>query len=182
MCPMTPTPLDIEWSLLGFLHQEPRHGYALHRKLSQSKGLGIVWNLKQSQLYALLDKLEQRGYIEHTLEPQASRPPRKVYALTPEGEDALHAWLEEPVAHGRDIRMEFLAKLYFARREGPNSVRRLLNAQRQICQNWLRLQQASDGDQEEPYTWLVRQFRAGQIEAMLDWLNLCEETLLNEKT
>jgi PadR family transcriptional regulator, regulatory protein AphA len=182
MCPMTPTPLDMEWSLLGFLHQQPRHGYALHRKISQSKGLGIVWNLKQSQLYALLDKLERRGYVEHTLEPQASRPPRKVYSLTADGEDALRAWIEAPVDHGRDIRMEFLAKLYFARQEGPEVVRTLLNQQRQVCHRWLDAQQTDEALYElEPYTWLVRRFRAGQIEAILEWLDLCEETLLTEE-
>jgi len=179
---MRPAPLDVEWSLLGFLRERPRHGYALHRKLSRSRGLGIVWNLKQSQLYALLDKLERRGYVEHTLEPQEARPPRKVFALTPAGEEALQAWIEAPVDHGRDVRLEFLAKLYFARRAGPETVRTLLEAQRRVCREWLARQEMDEALRDaEPYTWLVRRFRAGQIEAILDWLDLCEATLLTSE-
>ena len=68
MCPMTPTPLTIEWSLLGLLRQQPMHGYELHQMLSTAEGLGLIWHLKQSQLYALLERLEERGYLSSTLE------------------------------------------------------------------------------------------------------------------
>ena len=42
MCPMTPTPLTIEWSLLGLLRQQPMHGYELHQMLSTAEGLGLI--------------------------------------------------------------------------------------------------------------------------------------------
>jgi DNA-binding PadR family transcriptional regulator len=177
---MTAAPLDLEWSLLGFLRQEPTHGYELHQRLSRSRGLGLVWHLKQSQLYALLSKLEERGYIDYTLEPQTSRPPRKVYDLTAAGRQALLEWVQAPVEHGREFRQEFLAKLYFARREGEEVVRRLLVGQRAVCRRWLEGQQGEAGAlrEERPYEWLVFEFRTGQIEAMLDWLETCEATLL----
>lgn len=179
MCPMSAIPLSVEWSLLGLLRQQPQHGYALHQELSDAQGLGLVWNLKQSQLYALLDKLEQRGYISPTLDTE-SYPPRKVFHLTNEGRAALDAWLREPVKHGRDLRLEFLAKLYFAHLEGRAVTRALLRRQREVCQTWLKQQYRATEALADTQTYeaLVREFRAGQIKAMLSWLNLCEENLI----
>lgn len=179
MSPMRPTPLTVEWSLLGFLHEDPTHGYDLYQKLADSEGLGLVWYLKQSQLYATLAKLEDRGYVRYDLEQQEARPPRKVYELTEMGHRALLEWLQQPVEHGREFRMEFLAKIYFARKESESQVQQLIERQRDLCQEWLEAQndEAQGLRESDPYEWLVYQFRAGQIEAMLDWLDLCEETL-----
>jgi DNA-binding PadR family transcriptional regulator len=176
---MSAIPLSVEWSLLGLLRQRPRHGYALHQELSDSQGLGLVWTLKQSQLYALLEKLEARGYITPTLDTE-NYPPRKIYHLTDAGRAALDAWLREPVEHGRDLRLEFLAKLYFAQLEGPTVTRALLQQQRAACQTWLRQQQQALEDLPEAQTYetLVREFRMGQIDAMLTWLDRCEESLI----
>lgn len=181
MCPMTPTPLTIEWSLLGLLRQQPMHGYELHQMLSTAEGLGLIWHLKQSQLYALLERLEERGYLSSTLEPQEARPPRKVFTLTEMGREALLDWIQSPVSRGRDFRQEFLAKLYFARLEGNAAVEQLLTRQRSTCQAWIAEQPAESEDERtsHPYTWLVRQFRVGQIEAMLAWLDTCEQTLFD---
>jgi DNA-binding PadR family transcriptional regulator len=173
------TPLSIEWSLLGFLAEQPLHGYEIHQRLSQAAELGLVWQLKQSRLYALLARLEGRGYVDHTMEPQDARPPRKVYALTPEGKAALETWLHTPVEHGRDFRLEFLAKLYFAQREGEGVLRALFGAQRGLCQRWLALQQAALETREpDTFEWLVYRFRLGQVQAILEWLEVSEGALL----
>jgi PadR family transcriptional regulator AphA len=177
------TSLSIEWSLLGFLAEQPMHGYEISQRLSQAAELGLVWHLKQSRLYALLTRLEERGYIDYTLEPQDARPPRKVYALTPEGRAALETWLHAPVEHGRDFRLEFLAKLYFAQREGEGVLHALFEAQRCLCQEWLARQQA-DLEAREPDTfeWLVCRFRLGQVQAILEWLDVSEDALLESNT
>jgi DNA-binding PadR family transcriptional regulator len=178
---MVRLPLTTEHALLGFLRQEPIHGYEIYQRLSDPAGLGLVWRLKQSQLYALLAKLEERGYITATLEPQQARPPRKVFQLTQAGRDAFLDWVQTPVAHGRQLRLDFLAKLYFARRETPKVAAQLIERQRATCRQWLAEQQsqAEEVRDSQPYDWLVHQFRLGQIQAMLDWLDTCEETLLS---
>lgn len=180
MSPLTRSPLTVENALLGLLHRQPAHGYEIHQRLSEQAGLGLVWTIKQSHVYALLSKLEERGLIEATLEQQGARPPRKIYHLTNEGTSAFREWVQSPVAHGREFRLEFLAKLYFARRENDAVARRLLDRQRETCRDWLSTQQeeANVLRNERPYDWLVHQFRVGQIESMLRWLDTCEETLL----
>jgi PadR family transcriptional regulator, regulatory protein AphA len=173
--PMVKLPLTVELGLLGFLRQRPMYGYELHQLLSESADLGLVWRLKQSQLYALLAKLEDEGYLTSAVEPQGSRAPRKTFTLTPLGEQAYHDWVRSPVAHGRDVRIEFLAKLFFARQEGPEAIAQLIEGQRAVARAQLAElhAQAAELGEARPYDWLVLQFRSGQLEAILTWLDTC---------
>ncbi len=172
---MVRLPLTVEQALLGFLRRQPMHGYEIHQKLSDATGIGRVWRLKQSQLYALLNRLEEEGYIAATQELQENRPPRNVYHLTPDGETTFLDWVTEPVAHGRQFRVEFMVKLYFARLENPEVLQQLLDRQETACREWLTTNEAEAESlqQTAPYDWLVYRFRIGQIQAMLDWLELC---------
>ncbi|MFZ0545796.1 MAG: PadR family transcriptional regulator [Candidatus Promineifilaceae bacterium] len=177
---MRQTALSIEIALLGFLRQEPKHGYAIHQELSEPVGLGPVWQIKLSQLYALLGKLEDAGYITGTTEPQENKPPRKLFHLTAEGQKAFHNWVMSPVKHGRSLRLEFLIKLYFASFEGQDVAAHLLAVQRKQCRDWLETEQKIINEETKfgrHYSCLVHHFRVGQIQAMLSWLDKCKESL-----
>ncbi|MDM8520464.1 PadR family transcriptional regulator [Anaerolineales bacterium HSG6] len=169
--------LTIEYALLGFLRERPMHGYEIHQKMMQPTGLSLVWHLKQSQLYALLGKMERWGYLSKKTEQRPSHPPRKVFELTALGQEQFLNWLENPVEHARELRIDFLAKLYFAQREDTSILQRLIDRQRQTCRTWLQSSQPRLFDDETTYEVLVHQFRVGQIEAMLTWLDFCEEKL-----
>ncbi len=172
--------LTIEYALLGFLRQQPMHGYEIHQQLTDSHGLGLVWHIKQSQLYALLSKLEQQGYISVILEPQDSRPTRKVFHLTELGQILFLEWVQSPVPQGHKLRLDFLAKLYFAHREASPLTQYLLTQQQQACQQWLITEQARAHAlaPQQQFEQLVHQFRLGQLQAMLTWLAHCQEALL----
>jgi PadR family transcriptional regulator, regulatory protein AphA len=176
MSPMVKVPLTLEHALLGFLWHRPMHAYEMHQSLAGAGELGQVWRLKQSQLYALLARLEEEGYVTAVARPQGMRPPRRVMSLTPEGEAAFQGWLVTPVAHGRDFRQEFLAKLYFARAE-PATALALIEAQQAACRDWLADLEAqiAEAVAEHVYDRLVLQFRAGQVSAILAWLDTCAE-------
>lgn len=179
MSPMTSRPLTIELALLGYLQQVSLHGYQIHQRLLEPDGLGQVWRLKQAQLYALLEKLEEAGFIQGTLQAQETRPARRVFHLTPTGQEMLQAWLFSPVTRPRQMRQEFQAKLYFAQIQGHAACARLIAVQRQACQKWLAEQKISAQQESASgaYVWLVDQYRVGQIQAMLDWLDVCQEKL-----
>lgn len=178
MTKIAATPLTIEHALLGFVHEQPTHGYEIYQQLSAPTGLWQVWRMKQSQLYALLNKLEDAGYLTTTLQPQEARPPRKIYALTPAGSAAFHRWLTSPVTNGRQMRTEFLAKLYFAQRQGPPMVEQLLTDQTEACRRWLAIFQNQDRPQGDDYfSCIVQQFRFHQIESFLTWLTACQQAL-----
>jgi hypothetical protein len=99
--------------------------------------------------------------------------------LTPAGEDTFAQWIVAPVRHGRDFRLEFLAKLYFATQVDANATRELLDQQRVACQDWIRdlETQGAASDPERPFERLIYQFRVTQIEAILRWLDTCEQAL-----
>lgn len=180
---MTRATFSIELALLGFLRREPMHGYAIHQQLADLAGLGPVWQIKLGRLYALLGKLEEAGHITATTVPQENKPPRKLFHLTDAGRQAFLAWVAQPVQHGRSLRLEFLVKLYFARQEGADVAARLLAAQRRQCRGWLAAEQEIVNEEMangRRYNLLVHQFRSGQIQAMLDWLELCEEAPAHE--
>lgn len=176
---MVKLPLALEHALLGFLLQRPMHAYDIHRALTQNHELGLIWRVKQSQLYALLTKLEDEGYIYGTTEPQGNRPPRRMLHLTEAGRQAFTRWIAAPVAHGRDFRQEFLAKLFFANQaDDPQVLTTLLQRQRQACQNLLDdLRTQAERAPAPSYDLLVLHFRIGQLEHILRWLDECEAAL-----
>ncbi|HSH81199.1 MAG TPA: PadR family transcriptional regulator [Herpetosiphonaceae bacterium] len=179
MSPMVKLPLTLEHALLGFLSRRPMHAYEMYQTLQQARELGLVWHLKQSQLYVVLARLEEAGYITAFTQAQGTRPPRRIMSLTSSGHDAFRRWLLTPVRHGRDFRQEFLAKLYFAQAEDPAGLAALVDGQREVCQSWLadfesRIDTIAD---ERVYDRLVLQFRAGQVRAILEWLDTCKATV-----
>lgn len=110
-----------EHAILGLLYFEEGggHGYDLARHFQDDSPLGDVLKLEPGMLYHHLKKLARTGWVTVDVEPQGTRPPRQVYTLTDEGKTELLRWLREPVQHTREIRLEFLVKLYFARLLDP---------------------------------------------------------------
>lgn len=177
MCPMVRRPPGMELALLGFLLQGPQHGYQLHQLISDPAGLGLIWSLKQSQLYALLSKLELDGCVSSTLHNQEPHPPRKVFALTESGRKIFYDWLTSPVLAPRLVRQEFFAKLYFARRENKDVVQKLIEGQRDVCRNWVedfKLKLANG--RHASFGRVMYQYRLGQVQALQNWLDLYEKT------
>ena len=129
----TPPFQSLELALLGLLRGESRHAYELFQIVQSTEALGLVWRLKQGNLYAVLAKLESAGCIASRLESQGARPPRKMLQLTARGEEVFTEWLASPVEHGRDFRLEFLAKLYFTAQTGHETAGVLITPQRGAC-------------------------------------------------
>lgn len=180
MTPMISRPLGIELALLGYLQRQPLHGYEIYQRLIEPEGLGRIWWMKQAYLYALLSKLEEAGYLTASIQPQVSRPARRMFRLTINGVAAFEKWLTAPVERPRQMRQEFHVKLYFAQQEGADVCGRLIDEQRRICRLWLAEQQSAveqDRDQKV-HLWLVDLYREGQIQAMLHWLDVVQEKLV----
>jgi DNA-binding PadR family transcriptional regulator len=82
--------------LLGLLARRPATGYDLAQMLKEPAT--FFWQARHSQIYPELARLEQLGQVTVEHVPQAERPDKKVYSLTPAGEAALRAWLAAPAA------------------------------------------------------------------------------------
>jgi PadR family transcriptional regulator, regulatory protein AphA len=120
-----------DFPVLGALCLGPAHGYDLCRELKDR--LGEIWRLRTSHIYALLTGLEKAGLVRHERIDQETRPAKKVFSVTDEGRLAFLAWVRAPVMNVRDIRLEFLAKLHFARFDSPAAVEDLISAQLLVC-------------------------------------------------
>jgi DNA-binding PadR family transcriptional regulator len=84
--------------LLGVLRNESQHGYRLNDFIERNLPR---FGMKRPTAYATLDRLCHAGFVSYREEREGGRPPRKVYAITPQGEthflDLLRASLAAPV-------------------------------------------------------------------------------------
>ncbi len=157
--------------LLGLLMSGPRHGYELYQEIEQD--LRDVWRIGLSQLYAQLKQLQEDGLVVARTEPQPDRPSRKVYQVTAEGQDVFLHWLHQPVPSLRLLRVEFLLRLYLLDRLSLPGVEQLVAAQEALCreqaERFGRAATLAGGG----FAQLVYEFRQGQMEAAVRWLDRC---------
>ncbi len=161
------TLLPGEYAVLGVLKVEPMHGYDIACFLA-AEGLDAVCPVEQSTLYTYLRNVESRGLVSWTEERVGNRPPRKTYALSPEGEALVHEWLRRPVERMREVRLEFLLKLFFLNLTDRPAMKHVLAGQIGVCQAYLAHIRAAPA--ESPFRRLVALSKASAAEATLDWL------------
>lgn len=118
--------------ILGILSFGPAHGYDICRRLTEEAG--SVWRLGKSQIYALLTRMERDGLVEHDRVHQENFPAKNIFRLAPKGEEIFSEWVCKPVNHIRDMRLEFLTKLWFARQSGNGLEADLIEKQISLCQ------------------------------------------------
>ncbi|PKN97723.1 MAG: hypothetical protein CVU42_14915 [Chloroflexi bacterium HGW-Chloroflexi-4] len=161
-----------EFALLGFLYEKPTHGYDLHKLITDPDGIGLIWNVKMSNLYAYLDKLDKKGFIHGTMQPGDAHPTRMEYQITAEGKSAFEEWLKSIVLHPRDFRQEFMLRYFFLLKYQPDNINSLCNKQHQECTKWLgnTTLQSSHVPIEEKFRNSIFQFRVTQIGAIIQWL------------
>jgi transcriptional regulator len=78
--------------ILKTLAVEPRHGWAIARRIQQVSG--DVLQVTQGSLYPALHRLEQQGWLKAKWETSEQGRDQKVYALTTAGRKQLARELE----------------------------------------------------------------------------------------
>ena len=185
---MSGAEMPAQHAILGLLALEDGddqghgYGYDLARHFVEGQPLAEVLRLEPGMLYHHLKKLARAGWVEAAVEPQGARPPRRVYRLTADGHAELRRWLSAPVARTREIRLEFLVKLFFARRLDPDRAAHLVAEQRETCRRLEAslAEQRARLDAEEPdgdaaieartFRRLVLELRLAQTRAAAGWL------------
>jgi len=135
-----------DYVVLALLAEQPRHGFAIARELQPQTDLGRILTVRRSSVYRSLDRLVEAGdAVADDAEPGDAGPDRTPVGITAAGRDLLLAWFAEPVAHVRDLRIEFLVKLRLAERTGGDP-RDLVRRQRQALDETLsELSRPTDG-------------------------------------
>jgi PadR family transcriptional regulator PadR len=75
----------LEGIVLALLAVQPAYGYEITARLREQGFSDIV----EGTVYALLVRIEQRGYVDVEKVPSEKGPPRKVYSLNAQGREYL---------------------------------------------------------------------------------------------
>jgi PadR family transcriptional regulator, regulatory protein AphA len=175
--------MPAEHAILGLLmlDGEGAHGYDLARHFGEGQPLGSVLRLEPSMLYHHLKKLARAGWVTSSKMTQGARPTRQVYQISNEGRDEIFRWLRDPVERTREIRLEFLVKLYFARQLDQELATRLIAEQRATCQRIEESLQAqleelgSPADDDARFSSEVLSLRLAQTRAAMNWIDQLDE-------
>ncbi|WAZ21191.1 PadR family transcriptional regulator [Streptomyces cinnabarinus] len=84
----------LELSILGFLAEEPLHGYELKERIKALSG--HVRPVSDGALYPAITRLTRAGLLDQHTEPGASAAPRRILSLTEEGHADLLERLRRP--------------------------------------------------------------------------------------
>ena len=160
--------------VLALLAKEPSHGYELRARLRQALGpVGDAMNA--GQIYVTLSRLEKAGLV--TSEQAAGlpdRPDRKVYAVTPAGQQRLAGWLTDVSWPGPGL-AEFHLKLIAAAAAGLADPLAIIDAQRRELLRRLRdAQRAAMAEPEGSEAVLLLEGIVLRLQADLRWLEACE--------
>ncbi len=158
-----------EYAILAMLRLGPKHGYEMARFLEHD-GLPDVTRVEQSLLYAYLKNLDRRGLIAGEEVRAGLSPPRRVFHLTEQGEALVDDWLRRPVARLREVRLDFMLKLYFLHRIEPAAEPGLLRGQIAACEAYRERVAARLPGAETGFERLVLGSKASAAEATLGWL------------
>lgn len=78
----------LEGIVLAILALSPAYGYEITARLRDQ---GFT-ELAEGTIYAVLVRIEQRGFVDIEKVPSEKGPPRKVYSLNDQGREALEAF------------------------------------------------------------------------------------------
>ena len=161
-----------EYGILGLLREKPAYGYELQRHFSGRRGLGRVCPVEPGMVYANLKSLSGLELIDGAWD-NTTYPPKAIYTATDTGEAAFQRWLLAPVARMRDVRLEFLVKLYFALKQDRALARRLIEVQIEATREYaLEIEQEQREVDDDPagFDAIVLQSKASAARITIDWL------------
>lgn len=84
----------LELSILGFLAEQPLHGYELKERIKALSG--HVRPVSDGALYPAITRLAAAGKLEQRTEPGSSAAPRRILSLTEKGREDLLERLRHP--------------------------------------------------------------------------------------
>jgi len=86
--------MALEHAILVSLTERAGSGYELARRFDRS--IGYFWPATHQQIYRVLRRMDEAGWVTHTAIAQDGRPDKKVYRVSAAGRAELSRWLAEP--------------------------------------------------------------------------------------
>ncbi|MGW2813596.1 PadR family transcriptional regulator [Streptomyces sp. NPDC001415] len=108
--------MALEHAILVSLLEKPGSGYELARRFDRS--IGYFWAATHQQIYRILKRMENDGWIDVREVAQQNRPDKKEYSVAAAGRAALSRWLHEPI-EPESVRHELAVKIRGAAFDDP---------------------------------------------------------------
>ena len=103
---------DAELVILSLICEEPLHGYQIEQQITQ-RNMRAWTDLSTSSIYYILQRLREKGLIEQTAtQPPHKGVPRKIYQITPAGEDTWKEATLQALSHPKITYTNFLIGLH----------------------------------------------------------------------
>src|SRR6202167_5988858 len=168
-------------AVLAMLAKEPAHGYQLRARLREALG-PVGEGMNDGQIYVTLTRLEKAGLVTAEQEPgRPDRPDRKVYGLTPAGQQRVSEWLAE-VSWPKPDLAEFHLKLIAAAAAGLADPITIIDTQRRELLRRLRdAQRAAMAEPDRSPAALLLEGIVLRLQADLHWLEACEQNWTSQK-
>jgi DNA-binding PadR family transcriptional regulator len=170
--------MSLEHAILGFLVEQPAHGYSIKKHLFESFSRDV--GINDGQLYPALARLESRGWIRKRVVAQRRSPPKHLWRVTAAGQREFRRWLlasePEPDA-GFDFlwRQGFLQRCAFFRhleaREVEAHARRELEGATRKLGELERLSARLQTQDADPYRRLLVEYGIRYQRMRRDWLD-----------
>lgn len=100
--------MALDHAILVSLSERTASGYELARRFDAS--IAFFWPASHQQIYRVLARMQQAGWVTNTVQLQDGRPDKKTYAITDSGYAELDRWSAEPSPH-EAVRSDFTVKL-----------------------------------------------------------------------
>lgn len=108
--------MALEHAILVSLLEKPGSGYELARRFERS--IGYFWTATHQQIYRVLKRMENDGWVEARDVPQQGRPDKREYSVADLGRAALSSWLHEPI-EPESVRHDLAVKIRGAAFDDP---------------------------------------------------------------
>ena len=174
----------LELAILGFLREEPLHGYELKQRLTMLTG--HFRRVSDGALYPAIARLEKRGLLTRSLEPGEVAAPRQVLSLTPAGEQDLLHRLRAPTDRSISDRNHFFTLLAFLKYLSPPEQAEILSRRLAFLEGGRSFFRASNrpvplADETDPFRRGMLHIARETSRVEREWLQQTIADLLNSE-
>jgi PadR family transcriptional regulator AphA len=170
--------MSLQYLTLGLLKYGPLTGYDLNKAFQAS--VQHFWNTEQSQIYRVLYKLAESGWVEVETIVQSDLPNKKLYRITDAGRAELHRWLATPTPLAA-IHEAWLGQIFFGTELSSNELIYVLDARITALQQTLEYftaqipasaaayAEAFTAPRDLPYWLLTLEYGIEKLRFDLEW-------------
>jgi DNA-binding PadR family transcriptional regulator len=171
--------MSLDHALLVSLLEKPSSGYELARRFDKS--IGHFWHATHQQIYRVLSRMEEAGWIASEIQRGASAPDRRVFTLTGAGRQEVSKWLAEP-SPSDSIRSTLMIKFRAAAFDDPRrlipEIRMHLDQHEQALADYRQIEKRDFLGVLTRQQALQYQVLKLGIVSVQNWITWCNEALV----